>query len=460
MRIVRLIFVLALGGAAAVPAAQPAAAAPAESGGCPESILFIGNSYTYFNNVPEMVAALMAQGAGCHVRTRMIAPGGAQLRKQWADEHTRAALSEGKWDYVILQDQSTLGVDYYVDGNARVVGDSLFAPAAELWSKAVRSAGSQPVFYLTWSRKATPEDQAALNRAYFSAARRAGAPVAPVGIAWQLVRRERPDLDLYWKDGAHPSPAGSYLAACAIYATLLHRDPHGLSGRITGTPISVEGMPEKVEAGSSPALVDLAAADAAEIQGAAWRAWVEVTKNGADRNDLAAVAEPVPALPAGEPLRAEDLAGVWRGKLYFYPFLGTVEMTLDLERVDGTWRGRLGIVYQDKDLKPESLDVADLRVGPGQLEFSDPSSAGVGKRQVRFTGVRQGAQLVGTAATISPRKDEPPLTVLGHWLLQREPAPAAAPAATPGGAGSRGYGGAGGRRWTGWPSSWGMPACP
>lgn len=432
MRIARLFVALALGAVVAALAAKSPAASPAESSGCPESILFIGNSCTYFNNVPELVTALMAKGAGCHVQTRMIAPGGAQLRKQWADDHTRAALTERKWDYVILQEQSTLGRDYYVDGNARVVGDELFAPAAALWSKAARDAGAQPVFYLTWSRKTTPEDQAALNHAYFSAARQAGAPVAPAGIAWQLVRRERPDLELYWKDGSHPSPAGSYLAACAIYATLLHRDPSGLPSRITGTPMSVEGAPvdpstEKLAPGILPTLVDLSAADAAEIQGAAWRAWSQVSKGGADHDYLSAVAEPAPVLPAGEPLAAADLAGLWRGKIFFYPFQGTVDMTLRLEKLAGGWRGRLNLAYQDKDLKPESLDLADLNIGPRQLGFSDPSSAGVGNRLVTFAGVRHGAELVGTATTISPRNGEPPLTVLGHWTLQHDPAPPVAP---------------------------------
>ncbi|HLW78304.1 MAG TPA: SGNH/GDSL hydrolase family protein [Terriglobia bacterium] len=430
MRIARLIITLVLGAAEAALAAPAPAASPARNNGCPESILFIGNSYTYFNNVPEMVAALMAQGACCHVQTRMIAPGGAQLRKQWLDDPTRAALTERKWDYVILQDQSTLGRDYYVDGNARVVGDELFAPAAAMWSKAAQDAGAQPVFYLTWSRKVTPEDQAALNHAYFSAAHQAGAPVAPVGIAWQLVRRERPDVELYWKDGSHPSPAGSYLAACTIYATLLHRDPSGLVSRITGTPMSVEGKPvepssEKLEPGKSAPLVDLSAGDAAEIQGAAWRAWLQVSKNSADQT-FPAPPEPAPVLPPGEPLVAEDLAGLWRGKLYFYPFLGTVDMTLRLEKSDNGWRGSLNLEYQDKDMKPESLDLADLDVGPRQLVFSDPASAGVSKRRVSFAGARKGAELVGTATTIAPRNGEPPLTVLGHWILRREPAPPAA----------------------------------
>jgi hypothetical protein len=176
--------------------------------------------------------------------------------------------------------------------------------------------------------------------------------------------------------------------------------------------------------GAAAAALDLSAGDAAEIQSAAWRAWVQVSKDGADHNYLAAVAEPAPVLPAGEPLLAEDLAGLWRGKLYFYPFLGTVDMTLRLEKVGGGWRGRLNLEYQDKDMKPESLDLADLNIGPRQLGFSDSSSAGIRKRLVSFAGVRQGAELIGTATTISPRNGEPPLTVLGHWVLQHDPAPA------------------------------------
>jgi hypothetical protein len=69
------------------------------------------------------------------------------------------------------------------------------------------------------------------------------------------------------------------------------------------------------------------------------------------------------------------------------------------------------------------VDLADLSVGPRQLGWSDPSSAGVRNRLVRFAGVRQGAELVGTATTVAPRTGEPPLTVLGHGVLHRDPAP-------------------------------------
>ena len=57
-------------------------------------------------------------------------------------------------------------------------------------------------------------------------ARITGSQVSPVGIAWQIVRRERPDIELYGKDAHHPSYAGSYLSAVVAYLTV-YRTPFG-----------------------------------------------------------------------------------------------------------------------------------------------------------------------------------------------------------------------------------------
>ena len=51
-------------------------------------------------------------------------------------------------------------------------------------------------------------------------AQKLGMGLSPVGVAWEIVRRERPDIVLYVKDGSHPSDAGSYLAAAVGYLTL------------------------------------------------------------------------------------------------------------------------------------------------------------------------------------------------------------------------------------------------
>src|SRR5262249_59875398 len=103
-------------------------------------VLFIGNSYTYFNNLPAMFAALAAS-AGYDVQTEMVAPGGWRLKDHWEKGEGLALLRERRWDYVVLQEQSTLGVNYYVEGRARVASDEAFRPYAQRWTSAVRTMG-------------------------------------------------------------------------------------------------------------------------------------------------------------------------------------------------------------------------------------------------------------------------------------------------------------------------------
>jgi len=84
---------------------------------------------------------------------------------------------------------------------------------------------------MTWARERLPQDQAFISDAYLRAARETKSSVAPVGVAWERVRRIFPSIELYDSDGSHPSPAGTYLAACVIYATLFHQSPEGLPSK-------------------------------------------------------------------------------------------------------------------------------------------------------------------------------------------------------------------------------------
>ena len=73
-------------------------------------VLFIGNSYTYFNNLPAVFARVAeATGAG-PVEVGMVAPGGTRLVDHWTRGEARATFGASRWDVVVLQDQSTLGV--------------------------------------------------------------------------------------------------------------------------------------------------------------------------------------------------------------------------------------------------------------------------------------------------------------------------------------------------------------
>ena len=387
---------------------------------CTTRILFLGNSYTYFNDLPAIVSELAKAGHQCTVETRMVAPGGKTLKDHWESSASHQELESQAWDFVVLQDQSTLGVNLYFEGQTRVGSDEKFRPYAERWANEIRKHHATPVFYLTWARKATPIDQAALNYAYIRAARATHSLVAPVGLAWARVRQTDPGIDLFFRDGAHPSAAGSYLAACAIYATVFRASPVNLPARITGIPVNLET--EELEPDKTAVLVDLPTPVAIKLQAAAWNAWRELKQHGGYLN-VSPVALPSVKLPAGERLGPLALEGTWRGQILFYPGAGPTGMVLELHRDGATWKGHLSINYSVKDFASESLDLTDLRVGDREFSFSDPGSAGVNKFKILFRGVKSGAELSGVAETkVEGKVDgrDYRLEVLGDWVLRRE----------------------------------------
>lgn len=387
---------------------------------CTTRVLFFGNSYTYFNDVPAILSELAKAGHQCTVETRMVAPGGKTLKDHWESSASHQALDAQNWDFVVLQDQSTLGINFYFEGQTRVTSDELFRPYAERWANEIRKHHATPVFYLTWARKATPADQAALNYAYIRAARATHSLVAPVGLAWARVRQTDPSIDLYYRDGAHPSAAGSYLAACAIYAAIFAKSPVNLPARISGAPVDLET--EQVQPKKTAVLVDLPTPVAIKLQAAAWNAWRELKQHGGYLN-VSPVALPSVKLPAGERLGPSDLEGTWRGQILFYPGAGPTEMFLQFHRDGATWKGHLSINYSVKDFASESVELTDLTVGERDFTFSDPSSAGVNKFKISFRGVKSGAELRGVAETKIEGKVEGRdyrLDVLGGWVLHRE----------------------------------------
>ena len=102
-----------------------------------------------------------------------------------------------------------------------------FVAAARALDKTIRDSGSKTVFFMTWGYKAKPEMSAALEDAYTKIGNELDAYVVPVGVAFRLGLAENPDMELYFKDGKHPSHLGSYLTAAVFYAALTGRSPEG-----------------------------------------------------------------------------------------------------------------------------------------------------------------------------------------------------------------------------------------
>jgi hypothetical protein len=225
-------------------------------------VLFIRNSYIFVNNLPGLLIELSAREAK-PVDTEMVVEGGSTLSMHWHEGKALDAIQRTKWDYVVLQEQSTLGSDAVINGIAQLGNPASFWQYARLFDAAIRKNGAKTVLFMTWARKNAPQTQVQLTNAYTAIANELHAIVAPVGLAWQDALTKKPGFVLFDPDGSHPNAAGSYLAACVFYATLYQKTPVGLPIRLSNTLIDDSGTPQS-------GIVNLTSADALFLQQSAW----------------------------------------------------------------------------------------------------------------------------------------------------------------------------------------------
>jgi hypothetical protein len=211
-------------------------------------VLFIGNSYTYFNDLSGLLARFAAAG-GREITVDMVAEGGMTLLGHLRSGEAVRSIRSGDWDVVVLQEQSSRPLDApaLMDTTVRALG------------REVALAGARTALFLTWARRDHPDDQRALDAAYRRCAGAVDAAVVPVGPCWRRALAEDPSAALHLEDGSHPAPMGTYLAACAFYATLTGCTPEGISVR-------------EVRAGDGDVFTpeQLSQEDAAFLQRVAW----------------------------------------------------------------------------------------------------------------------------------------------------------------------------------------------
>lgn len=199
-------------------------------------VLYLGNSYTYYHDLPRMVQSIAANIAlddRLKLAYSAYTPGGCTFKKHLQRAEEVNAIKKGGWDYVILQEQSAAPA-FPTD----FVQKETYFYARQLDSLIhVYNPHAQVVFYMTWGHKdgcQEPHDgypiidsyegmQNRLITSYLEMAYQNDAWCAPVGMVWKHVRSERPYYTLYWPDRSHPSVLGTYLAANTIFATLFQK---------------------------------------------------------------------------------------------------------------------------------------------------------------------------------------------------------------------------------------------
>ncbi len=191
-------------------------------------VLFIGNSYTEVNNLPNMVQQV-ARSANRDIVHSSNTPGGC-LFSMHCTNASMDMIRQGGWDVIVLQEQSQLPsftqeeVEVQCLPYAKRLADSAVAYNPDV----------KVMFYMTWGRKNGDADNARyfsvlgtyegmdsmLCLRYMQMKEDNDAFVCPVGRVWRQIRTSHPEIELYNADGSHPSIAGTYAAACAFYAMI------------------------------------------------------------------------------------------------------------------------------------------------------------------------------------------------------------------------------------------------
>ena len=213
-------------------------------------VLFVGNSHTYFNDMPELFARMCERLTGEKPEVTMLAFSGKSLA--WHREKyfaLRVALLHGEFDYCVHQQQAH-----------PFPGEEETRAAVIPIIRLCRKAGVKPVLFSTWAKRSEPNMAEVMSRFYRALSRETGALLAPIGDLFAKAQAERPEIDLFWKDGAHASPYGSWLCA-AVFAAMM-------CGSRGIADLPCEGFdfdPHFVGKGEMPAAIEDADAEAVRL---------------------------------------------------------------------------------------------------------------------------------------------------------------------------------------------------
>ena len=204
------------------------------------SVLFIGNSYTSYNNLPQLVQSL-STSAGKTLNIDSSIPGGYLMSSHLDDATTFAKISQGNWDYVILQEQSQIPTIEFIRDNDMYPAMTDLKALIEQYNPCAKI-----ITYMTWGRRYGGQQcnpsgtycspvfanfnqmQNSLTSAYLEISEQLNVQCAPVGVVWQNILNNSTHV-LHSGDNSHPNMDGSYVAACTIFSSIWKQGASGLS---------------------------------------------------------------------------------------------------------------------------------------------------------------------------------------------------------------------------------------
>ena len=234
----------------------------------PVKLLFIGNSFTYYNDLPGTLVALSeARNDKPKLIVDQATVGGATLESLWNAGSPADQIRSNDWDIVILQERRARPVDRTgPDGFGGEYGrDRYYVPYAKKFDRVIRDRGAITMLYMTWKVPVlTDTTQEMWTDSIDALAKEIKAEVSPAGLAVEKVFKKKPNFKFFADQyPGHPTPAGTYLIACCFYAAMYGKTPVGLPPSVVtanGTCVGVDPN------------------DAVLVQTAAWDAYQETKR--------------------------------------------------------------------------------------------------------------------------------------------------------------------------------------
>lgn len=237
-----------VGAAIAIAACNTAPTAPRWQGETPSSLLWIGNSFFYFNNsmhghlgglltaagvrgIRQTSVTISGGGLDWHDVASYFRPGSGMARYSFtADNKVVFNQFERAYDMVLMMDCSQCPIHPQLQ--------QAFQDSARAAAETVRRAGAEPVLFLSWAYQDQPQMTEQLAAEYVKVGRANQVRVVPAGPAFAASIARRPDINLYAPDKRHPSLEGTYLGAAVVMASLFKKSPVG-NAYTAGLPADV-----------------------------------------------------------------------------------------------------------------------------------------------------------------------------------------------------------------------------
>ena len=195
-------------------------------------VLFIGNSHTFYNDMPQIFKNICDE-KGKDVQVQMQAFGGKTYGWHYGQlTELRFALLHGGFDYIVMQQAAH---------SPCPSKEETLEDAGKIIELA-RKCGVTPIQTMPWAEKRDPDHQKGMYDIYHTLSEKYDVKLAFAGNVFEDVFYNHPEIDMYWKDGEHASPYGSYTIAMAVFSAIFGESVKGLAPNSYYTyPVTDEG---------------------------------------------------------------------------------------------------------------------------------------------------------------------------------------------------------------------------